>query len=110
MKTKKPSAIVYGWYKQGEEILQSDVYWEEGLFDDVIVISLPYEDNVIGDYSKYQPDLIISIGNEINVPHFQLEKFHRHYIKFCNWWWCPRGVISSLESICVLCEVERVRY
>ena len=36
MKTKKPSAIVYGWYKQGEEILISDVYFEEGLEDEVI--------------------------------------------------------------------------
>ena len=33
MKTKKPSAIVYGWYKEGEEILISDVYFEEGLED-----------------------------------------------------------------------------
>ena len=24
MKTKKPSAIVYGWYKEGEEILVSE--------------------------------------------------------------------------------------
>ena len=24
MKTKKPSAIVYGWYKEGEEIITSD--------------------------------------------------------------------------------------
>ena len=36
MKTKKPSAIVYGWYKEGEEIITSDVYFEEGLEDDVI--------------------------------------------------------------------------
>ena len=79
MKTKKPSAIVYGWYKHGEEILQSDVYWEESLYDDVIIISLPYTDNVFEDYSKYRPDLIISIGDEINVPHYQLEKIHRHY-------------------------------
>ena len=39
MKTKKPSAIVYGWYKEGEEIITSDVYFEEGLEDDVIIYS-----------------------------------------------------------------------
>jgi len=79
MKTKKPSAIVYGWYKEGEELLQSDIYWEEKLEDDVVIISLPYNNTVFEDYSKYRPDLIISIGIEINVPHYQLEKIHRHY-------------------------------
>ena len=78
MKTKKPSAIVYGWYKQGEEILISDVYFEEGLQDEVVVYSLPYTDNVIEDYSKYQPDLIISFFDEINVPHYFLKKIHIH--------------------------------
>ena len=108
MKTKKPSAIVYGWYKQGEEILQSDVYWEEGLFDDVIVISLPYEDNVIGDYSKYQPDLIISIGDEINVPHFQLEKIHRHYDELVD-----DNILANIivcQTVFSSCEVVRPRF
>ena len=57
MKTKKPSAIIYGWYKQGEEILISDVYFEEGLEDEVIVYGLPPTDDVVADYTKYQsPD------------------------------------------------------
>jgi len=79
MKTKKPSAIVYGWYKQGEEILISDVYFEEGLEDEVIVYGLPYTNNVVGDYTKYQPDLIISIGDPIFVPHYFLRKIHIHH-------------------------------
>ena len=29
MKTKKPSAIIYNWYKQGEELLQTSIYSEE---------------------------------------------------------------------------------
>ena len=52
MKTKKPSAIVYGWHTLGEQILTSEVYWEEGLQDEVYVFSLPFakfiEDIVVG--------------------------------------------------------------
>jgi len=79
MKTKKPSAIVYGWYKEGEEILISDVYFEEGLEDDVIIYSLPYTGNVAEDYSKYQPDMIISFFDEIDIPHYFLRQIHIHY-------------------------------
>ena len=78
MKTKKPSAIVYGWYKEGEEILISDVYFEEGLFDEVVVYALPYTDDVVGDYSKYQPDLIISLVDEVRVPHYFLQQIYIH--------------------------------
>ena len=42
MKTKLPSAIVYGWYREGTEILMSDVYFEEGLEEKVTVHFLPY--------------------------------------------------------------------
>jgi hypothetical protein len=79
MKTKKPSAIVYGWYKEGEEILISDVYFEEGLEDEVVVYALPYTNDVVGDFSKYQPDLIISFFDEINVPHYYLKQLHIHF-------------------------------
>jgi O-antigen biosynthesis protein len=79
MKTKKPSAIVYGWYKNGDEIITSDVYFEEGLEDDVIIYSLPYTGNVAEDYSKYQPDMIISFFNEIDIPHYFLRQIHIHY-------------------------------
>jgi O-antigen biosynthesis protein len=78
MKTKKPSAIVYGWHQKGEQILYSDVYFEEHLYDEVHVYSLPYRDDVVGDYTKYQPDLIISLVDEINVPHYFLKQKHHH--------------------------------
>jgi len=78
MKTKKPSAIVYGWYKHDEEIIISDVYFEEGLEDEVIIYSLPYTGNVFEDYSKYQPDLIISFIDKIEIPHYYLSQIHIH--------------------------------
>jgi glycosyltransferase involved in cell wall biosynthesis len=79
MKTKNPTAIVYGWYKQSTELLISDVYFEEHLYEGVQVISLPYTNNVFDDYSQYRPDLIISIGKKIEVPTYQLQQIHIHH-------------------------------
>jgi glycosyltransferase involved in cell wall biosynthesis len=79
MKTKKPSAIVYGWHTKGTEILMSDIYFQENLYDEVVVYSLPYTDDVFGDYSTYRPDLIISLGIDINVPHYPLQRIHLEY-------------------------------
>jgi glycosyltransferase involved in cell wall biosynthesis len=78
MKTKKPSAIVYGWHFQGHHILNSDVYFEECLEDEVQVISLPYTGDVFGDYSKYETDLIISIIDPIEINDPKLHAIHVH--------------------------------
>ena len=72
MITKKPSAIVYGWYKLGDELLETNVYSEEGLWDEVKIYSLPSDVSFIEDYTRYRPDVIISIGEKINLPHYQL--------------------------------------
>jgi hypothetical protein len=72
MKTKKPSAIVYGWPTKGSVTLRSDIYFEENLYDEVLLYSLDYKGNVIEDYSKYRPDLIISIIDDITVPFLNL--------------------------------------
>ena len=80
MKTKKPSAIVYGWDRIGTEKLISDVYFEEALYDEVIVYSLPYTNNVFEDYTKYKPNLIISLGDtKIETEDFQLNRIHINY-------------------------------
>ena len=79
MKTKKPSAIIYGWSRLGEEILNSEIYWEDALWDEVMVYSLPYTDDVVGDFNKYEPDIIISFIEKINVPHEPLRQLHIHY-------------------------------
>jgi glycosyltransferase involved in cell wall biosynthesis len=84
MKTKKPSAIIYGWYRQGEEILTSGVYWEDGLMDDVQIYSIPYTDNVLDDYNKYEPDIILSFIDQINVPHITLKNIHIHYDEYID--------------------------
>jgi len=40
MKTKKPSAIVYGWNFKGDHILYSDVYFEEELEEFLGIVSI----------------------------------------------------------------------
>jgi glycosyltransferase involved in cell wall biosynthesis len=79
MKTKKPSAIVYGLDRLGTEIIYSDVYFEESLYEECIIYSLEYTNQVVVDYSKYQPDLIISFGEKINIPDYHLSQIHLHY-------------------------------
>ena len=59
LKTKKPSAIVYGWHKLGTFTLTSDVYYEENLLDEVVIYSLPFTDDINTDFSLYLPDIII---------------------------------------------------
>jgi len=108
MKTKKPSAIVYNWYKEGEEILISDVYWEEGLHDEVIIYSLPYTNNVVEDYSKYRPDLIISFGNEVNIPHYHLSQIYIHQPEMLG-----DNVLANIivcQTVFRNCKVNRPRF
>jgi len=108
MKTKKPSAIVYNWNREGEITLVSDVYFEESLFDDVIVYSLPYTNNVLEDYSKYKPDLIISFGVDVNIPHYQLREIYIPYPEIL-----PDNIIANIivcQTVFRSCKVNRPRF
>lgn len=108
MKTKKPSAIVYGHKIIGEFILESDVYFEEHLYDEVIIYSLPYNDSVIEDFTKYRPDLIISIGENINIPHYYLTRIHKHLDEMP--WENVLANIIVCQSVFKSCEVIRPRF
>jgi glycosyltransferase involved in cell wall biosynthesis len=66
MKTKKPSAIVYGWRELGTFTLTSDVYYEENLLDEVVVYSLPYTNDISKDFSIYKPDMIMGCDNRVS--------------------------------------------
>lgn len=108
MKTKKPSAIVYNWDREGEVTLISDVYFEEYLHDEVIIYSLPYTDDVVGDYSRYKPDLIVSIGTDINIPHYHLRNIHIGYPNLL-----PDNVLANdivCNTVFKHCEVNRPRF
>lgn len=84
MKTKKPSAIVYNWDRKGVFEIQSEIYCEENLIDYVTIYSLDNIDNLIKDYSKYQPDLIISFGNRIVLDSKILNLRYINYDKIIN--------------------------
>lgn len=108
MKTKKPSAIVYGYPRNGTEILYSDVYYEEYLEEQVTVHFLPYTDEVFNDYTQYQPDLIISFFGDINVPHYQLERI---YIKYDELF--ADNVLANVivcQSVFRSCQMHRPRF
>ena len=108
MKTKKPSAIVYNWDREGEVTLISDVYFEEYLHDEVIIYSLPYTDDVVGDYSRYKPDLIVSIGMDINIPHYHLRNIHIGYPNLL-----PDNILANdivCNTVFKHCEVNRPRF
>lgn len=79
MKTKKPIAIVYNWNKFGEFTLRSEIYHEENLYDEVIVHSLKFHENIIEDVSRIKPDLIISFGTDLNLENETLQKRYIYY-------------------------------
>lgn len=66
MKTRKPTAIVYGWDRVGEFELVSDVYFWEGLQDTVKVYSFDKID-LKTHFTVNNVDVIISIGTEIRT-------------------------------------------
>jgi len=108
MKTKKPKAIVYGWNKVGEFRLNSDVYWEEGLLDEVEIISLNYDGNIELDFTKYKPDLIISFGKVPTLTNYFLIRIHRHFDEIL-----PDNVLANVvicQTVFSQCEVVRPRF
>jgi glycosyltransferase involved in cell wall biosynthesis len=108
MKTKMPSAIVYGWDRKGHETIYSDIYWEEGLYDRVEVYSLNYDGNVELDYTKYRPDLIISFGEPPIIPHYFLSRIHLNYPEI------PSDNVLANDIVCQTvfshCIVKRPRF
>jgi glycosyltransferase involved in cell wall biosynthesis len=67
MHTKLPSAIVYGWNKLGRFYLQTTLYQEENLFEDVLVYSLNDESKSQKHQTIYDTDVIIKLsGSSIN--------------------------------------------
>ena len=108
MQTRKPSAIVYGWPIKGTLKLQSDIYYEEGLFDEVVVYSLVYNDTVIADYSLYRPDLIISLEKQINVNDSRLRE-----ISFVYNTQMPENVLANdivVQSTFRNCSLSKPRF
>ena len=66
MKTKKPSAIIYGWRELGTFTLTSDIYFEENLMDEVVIYSLPLTNDIEKDFSIYKPDIIMGCNEKVS--------------------------------------------
>jgi len=108
MKTKKPTAIVYGWDRTGHHTLTSDVYWEEGLHESVEIYSLTYDGNMELDFTKYKPDLIISFGLDIPINNYRLLRIFRYYQQQL-----PDSVLANdivCQTVFKSCEVIRPRF
>ena len=61
-KASLPIALVYGWGELGELTLTSDVYYQEHLFESVIVYSYSDVENFINHFNKINPDIVLTIG------------------------------------------------
>ena len=64
MKTSLPTALVFGWRELGVHTLQSDIYFEEYLFENVVIHCYDSFDNLSKLISKVSPDLIVTIGDD----------------------------------------------
>jgi O-antigen biosynthesis protein len=108
MKTKLPSAIVYNFHTKGDLKIESQIYWEEGLFENVVIHSLDFNDTIVEDYTKYRPDLIISVGQEIAIPHNQLKKRYVYIEEGLD-----DAVIANIivcQTVFKSCEVVRPKF
>ena len=96
LKTKKPSAIIYGLEEKGTLTLISDIYFEENLQEEVIVYSLPYNNTISQDFAQYNPDLIIYLSNsEITLEdQYLLSKIYTYPTNF------PPNNILANDIVC----------
>ena len=83
-KTKLPTAMVFGWDRFGEIKLQSDIYWEEGLNDGVVVYSFENTDNFFENFSFYHPDIILTFGDDKNK-YTEILKYADHPYIMSKW-------------------------
>ena len=94
MKTKKPSAIVYGWRELGTFTLTSDVYYEENLLDQVVVYSLPYTNDISKDFSLYKPDMIMVCDDRVSSDNKIISNRIIRYLSF------PPDNILANDIVC----------
>ena len=62
-KTTLPTALVYGWNRFGRYELTSDIYFQENLYEKVVVHSYPSSKNLKLHLAKHKPDIILVFGD-----------------------------------------------
>ena len=63
MKTKLPTALIYGWNRFGKISLKSDIYFEEDLQESVILYSYESSDGFKKHLAEHNPDIVMTIGD-----------------------------------------------
>lgn len=75
LEVKRPTAVVYGWKENGLYTYITDLYSRpENIRGWVDINSVTGETDLIQDYLKFKPDVIISIGFEIKTPYRFLQE------------------------------------
>ena len=64
LKTKLPSALIYGWNQSGEFELPSFITEKERIFGNVKIYSCENSYNFHLDFCLYKPDIIITFGKK----------------------------------------------
>jgi len=108
MKTKLPTAIIYGWDRLGVHEIMSDIYFEEFLFEKVVLHSFDNIDNILEDYAKVQPNIILTIGE-----HPSLENKVLSWRHICYETILPDNIIANdivVQSTYTICRNIRPKF
>ena len=99
MKTSLPTALIYGWDRFGEVKLESDIYFEEDLQDDVILYSYKSAIDFKKHFAKHRPDIIMIIGD---YPNNILQMGHHTMIssKIVSYDTTPADNILANDVVC----------
>ena len=99
MKTSLPTALIYGWDRFGEIGIQSDIYWEENLYENVILYSYETSTNFKLQFATHRPDIIILIGDGFD----EVYELSNHIIiksKILNYDVVPPDNILANDVVC----------
>ena len=70
IEVRRPTAVVYGWKERGLYTYITDLYSDpENIRGWVNIHAVTGETDLIKDYLKFKPDVIISIGTKIETPY-----------------------------------------
>jgi len=70
IEVRRPTAVVYGWKERGLYTYITDLYSDpENIRGWVDIHAVTGETDLIRDYLKFKPDVIISIGTKIETPY-----------------------------------------
>jgi glycosyltransferase involved in cell wall biosynthesis len=75
LEVRRPTAVVYGWKEKGLYTYITDLYSDpENIRGWVDIHSVTGETDLIQDYLKFKPDVIVSIGAKIETPYRLLQE------------------------------------